>query len=149
MKKRKVCILSCTLILLTLFSVQTTAAPSIYPVSSNAPPLSIHITTPEPGNLYVMGAQMIPLPLGFTVIVGPITIRAEIEGPTTDEQGSTFYQELIVAFYIDGELQMNDSLSPYECSWWDITFGRHTIEVKLFQDDTLLDTDSMQVFKIF
>lgn len=99
----------------------------------------IEITTPQEGNLYAMGAQIFNLPFGWTIIVGPITIRADISGINGFE----------VEFYIDGVKKMTDDSPPFEYPWWDFTFGRHTVEVQLYSEDTLRDTDSIQLFKIF
>jgi hypothetical protein len=98
-------------------------------------PQEITIRRPDEGNLYVMGAQIINLPWDLIIIVGPITIEAEVTG------GNGFQVE----FYIDNELKTTDSSSPFEYPWWELSFGTHTIEVKLVGYAV---SDSVQVIKI-
>jgi len=96
---------------------------------------SISIITPEEGNLYVMGAQIIWLPFGWTVVMGPITIRAEVSN----------MDNAIVNFYIDGELKMTDSMPPYEYPWWSLSFGFHTIKAEISGQNI---SDTVNIFKI-
>ena len=99
----------------------------------------ITIHKPEKGNLYIMGAQVISLPSDWIVILGPITVEAYVTG----------IDGFKVDFYIDGEFKIRDQIPPFEYSWWDFSFGKHTIEVELLQDDEVCDSDSVQVFKLF
>ncbi len=96
---------------------------------------TISITTPQKGNLYVMGAQIVWLPFDWTLIIGPITIRVEVSG----------VEHPIVKFYIDGTQKFVDPLPPFEYPWWDLCFGRHVIKVELVDYGV---EDSMRVFKI-
>ena len=100
------------------------------------PPITITIETPQEGNLYVMGAQIIPLPFDLTIVFGPLTVRAGVTGINGFE----------VAFFIDNQLKFNDTSWPFEYPWWDLSFGRHTIKVELVGYGL---TDSVEVFKIF
>lgn len=100
---------------------------------------TINITTPEKGNLYGMGAQIIKLPFNWNLLIGPITIRAQTS--TTDD--------IKVKFFIDDQLESTDQNSPYEYAWWDLSLGRHTIKVELLQNSIVKDTDTVQAFKIF
>ncbi|HEC82169.1 MAG TPA: hypothetical protein ENI42_07105 [Thermoplasmatales archaeon] len=100
------------------------------------PSTSISISTPQEGNLYAMGAQLFRLPFNWTVILGPITVRADVTG----------INGFVVNFYIDDELKSSDSSPPFEYPWWDISFGRHVIKAEL-EGYGLEDT--VQVFKIF
>ena len=96
---------------------------------------SISIVTPEEGNLYVMGAQIIWLPFGWTVVMGPITIRAEVSN----------VDNAAVDFYIDDELKMTDSMPPYEYPWWGLSFGFHTIKAQISGQNI---SDTVSIFKI-
>ena len=107
---------------------------SLKTVSSSGP--SISIVTPEEGNLYVMGVQIIHLPFGWTVIMGPITIRAEVHE----------VENPVVNFYIDGELRLSDPIPPFEYPWWDTSFGLHLIKVEVTGQGI---SDTVKVFKIF
>ena len=101
-------------------------------------PTEITIETPQQGNIYVMGAQFFNLPFGWTLIIGPITIRAGVTG----------VNGFSVDFYIDGVKVSHDDYPPFEYPWWDISFGKRTIQVDLIQESTVLDTASLDVFKI-
>ena len=98
----------------------------------------IKITTPEEGNLYAIGAQFFRLPFNWTVIFGPITIRASVNA--TDD--------FSVKFYVDDVLQTTDDIYPYEYAWWTTSFGKKVIKVELYYEDILRDNDSIDVFKI-
>ncbi len=98
----------------------------------------IEIITPAEGNLYALGAQFFSLPFGWTIIVGPITVRAEVTGE----------DDFTVRFLINDVFQVNDTNSPYEYPWWATGFGKHTIKVELYSEGILRDTDSIDVFKI-
>ena len=100
---------------------------------------TITIETPLSGNVYIMGAQFFGLPFNWTVIIGPITIRTAVTGTNG----------FVVEFYIDGVKESSDSNPPFEYPWWGLSFGIHTIEVKLLQDSIVQDTDSIEVLKIF
>lgn len=135
MKKinKKITTLMAITILVLLLLPFTTTADKPVQTSSLA---DIEIETPQEGNLYIMGAQFFPLPLGWTVILGPITIRAAVTGVNGFE----------VDFYVDDKLISHDSNAPFEAAWWDISFGRHTLKVELTGHGV---SDEIQVFKIF
>ena len=84
----------------------------------------------------MMGAQIIWLPFGWTVIMGPITIRAEVTG----------VENPTVNFYIDDELKMTDTIPPFEYPWWNLCFGFHVIKAEIAGQNV---TDSVNVFKVF
>ncbi|HID25688.1 MAG TPA: hypothetical protein EYP23_04420 [Thermoplasmata archaeon] len=105
-------------------------------VESETVTFSIKITTPEEGNLYAMGAQIIRLPFNWTVIIGPITVRVAVIG----------VDGFVVNFYIDEVLKFSDSIPPFEYPWWDLSFGRHVIKAEL-EGYGLEET--IEVFKIF
>ena len=100
---------------------------------------TIKITSPEPGNFYAMGAQLFPLPFNWTVIIGPLVIQTTVTG----------IDGFVVDFYINGDKKFSDDSPPFEYPWWEMGFGKYTLEVKLYSEETLRDTDTMQVFKIF
>ena len=132
MRKGMVGIFVCCMLLATVLPALSTAD-----VHENAlPSTSISISTPQPGNLYVMGAQLFRLPFNWTVILGPITIRADVTG----------INGFVVNFYIVGELKSSDNSPPFEYPWWDIAFGRHIIKAEL---EGYGLNDTVQVFKIF
>ena len=122
----------CCLLLSLLLPV---AAGSDNGNSEMVPTFSITISTPEEGNLYAMGAQIIKLPFNWTVIIGPITVRADVTG----------IDGFVVNFYIDEVLKFSDSMPPFEYPWWDLSFGTHTVRVELSGHGL---NDTVQVFKI-
>ena len=136
MKRKMIGVFLFCTVLITVGSIAGVGKPPSEKLSS--PPFTITITTPEEGNFYAMGAQLFSLPFNWTIILGPITIKTDVTG----------IDGFIVDFYIDGQKKFSDNNPPFEYPWWDLSFGRHTIEVKLYSEETLRDTDSIQVFKI-
>jgi hypothetical protein len=134
MKRKIVGIFACCIMLTLIIPVTTIANIEEYN-SSDKIPTTITIHKPEKGNLYVMGAQVISLPFDWIVILGPITIEAWVTGLNGFQ----------VEFYIDGVLKTTDTSPPFEYPWWDLSFGRHIIEVELVDHEI---TDSVQVFKL-
>ena len=132
MRKGVFGILVCFMLLATVLPALSTADTHENALSST----SISISTPQSGNLYAMGAQIFRLPFNWTVILGPITIRADVTGTYS----------FVVNFYIDGELKSSDNSPPFEYPWWDLSFGRHVLKAEL---EGYGLNDTVQVFKIF
>jgi len=135
MKKKVIGIFVCCILLTITVPFTVLANNEEEYILTGYPPTTITIHRPEEGNLYVMGAQMIRLPFNLTVILGPITIEAYVTGINGFQ----------VEFYIDEALKITDSSPPFEYPWWDLSFGIHTIEVKLVGYEL---SDTLQVFKI-
>ena len=138
MNKKTVGIIVCSLII-SFTLPYTVVADNTQEKSTFSMDNTITIDTPLPGNIYIMGAQFFWLPSNWTIIIGPITIRAAVTG----------LNGFVVDFYIDGELKTSDINPPFEYPWWGLSFGLHTIEVKLLQDSIVQDTDSIDVLKLF
>jgi len=87
-------------------------------------PPQVTLTTPAPGNLYVNGQEVIPLPLGTTVVFGEITVTVDA---ADDASGMDR-----IEFYIDGILQDTDEQAPYEFVWTGPSLFRHTLGVQAY-----------------
>ena len=91
---------------------------------------TISITTPQKGNLYVMGAQIVWLPFDWTLIIGPITIRAEVSG----------VEHPIVKFYIDGTQKFT------RAQLWDRECLERKVKTKKKKDGTLEPEEKKQYY---
>lgn len=100
----------------------------------------VKIQTPEEGNLYLFGRKMWSTLLGFTIVIGRITVRV-----------SAFQQENVenVEFLIDGQTRYNDNTPPFEWTIKEKLLGRHIIQVKGYYNDGIVSTDELEVWKFF
>jgi len=78
------------------------------------------ILQPEKGGLYIMGKEIMKLPLKQAIILGRMNIVV-----------SRNYEK--VEFYVDGKLEHEDNEAPFT---WELSkmAGRHTIKAKMFYD---------------
>jgi len=83
-------------------------------LSSSKTISSVTITKPHQGYLYIFNKEIIPI--GFTCIIGKITIEVE---SSEDVDG--------IDIYIDNELRFSDTSPPYSRVWDDLNFGWHVI----------------------
>jgi len=83
---------------------------------------SISIGKPKEGYLYFFGRELFPTVRDKTIIMGRITVEADV---TVAASGIDEVQ-----FYVDGVIKYNTSQSPY--TWnWGMAFGRHTLKAKV------------------
>jgi len=75
----------------------------------------VEITRPKPGYLYLFDKEIFNI--GFTLVIGPITIEVETDINTTE-----------VDFYIDNNLKFSDDNMPYSRVWNEQAFGRRSIK---------------------
>jgi len=134
MDNKKIIMLIVSIMLVFTIISPLSAYAGIYNNSSFDDP-EINIVTPEEGNLYVMGAQIFSLPFGLTILLGPVTVRADVSNGNGYD----------VEFWIDEVLEFTDPSEPFEYPWWDLSFGKHTIEVKISGTEI---SDSIDVIKI-
>jgi len=92
--------------------------------------VSVEITRPKEGYLYITDREIMPIASNRAVIVGGITIGANTNGDS-------------VEFYIDDELKYVDNSSPYEWQWNEFTVGNHEIIVKAYDAEA---RDSIDVW---
>lgn len=87
-------------------------------VAIDITPPDVEITEPRQG-FYLSNCKLIPLP--FTVVVGPVTIKVNASDEISDIAS--------VAFFINDVMQFNDTEFPYEWLWDISSKGKNTIEV--------------------
>ncbi|MBU0498425.1 MAG: DUF362 domain-containing protein, partial [Candidatus Thermoplasmatota archaeon] len=91
--------------------------------SEHAQPAVI-ITTPKEHYLYVFGSERRPLNIPLTLIIGPITITAEVNGL---EQPLDHLE-----FYLDNQLMKNTTIAPYIWKWNSLSVWRHQLTIKAY-----------------
>ncbi len=103
--------------------------------------LKVNITKPEVGAIYFKDRKIISIPFNLTIIIGPITISADIENA---------YGETSVEFIIDDESKAIVDEEPFNYTWNERAFCKHHIEVIAYDDFDGLPTRtanaSMDVF---
>ncbi|MFO8133740.1 MAG: M14 family zinc carboxypeptidase [Thermoplasmatota archaeon] len=82
------------------------------------------IDRPRPGMLYVNDQEVMPLPRDIPIIFGDVTV--ETQAPGAD----------MVSIAIDGETMATLTEEPWQWTWTERAFGRHTIEVTAQGDTT-------------
>jgi len=98
--------------------------------------ISIEITRPKEGYLYISDREIMPIASNKVVIIGTITIDAETNGNS-------------VEFYIDDELKYVDNGSPYEWQWNEFIVGNHEITVKAYDaEEEARDSIDVWIFNI-
>lgn len=100
--------------------------------AQNQEKATLQIQRPKAGYLYINDQEIVRL--GFTVIVGGITVEA-----TLDDMGDD------VEFYFDGTLISSDAVAPYSRFINQRSFGRRVLEVK---DCNHTISDELAVFSI-
>jgi hypothetical protein len=97
------------------------------------------ITTPLEKHLYLFGHDKGKFPA--TVIIGKITVEAQVNGDVGSVQK--------VEFYKDSKLQATDTEAPYTWSWNTASFFRHTIKIIAYFDATDNLSNQITVSKFF
>ena len=95
------------------------------------------ITRPKEEYLYIADREIIPTIFRNTVIIGKITMEADVYS----EGGID-----MVEFYVDDELKFVDEEMPYEWLWDERTFGRHEIKVIAYDKEGNTTSDSQEVW---
>jgi hypothetical protein len=97
--------------------------------------VTCEIIKPRRGSLYLRDIEILDN-LGFTLIIGPITIEAEAE-----VIGAARNWIEVVEFEIDEILTFEDTDSPYQWEWGGTVFGSHSIKAKAFDNNGNYDFD--------
>jgi uncharacterized repeat protein (TIGR02543 family) len=98
---------------ITMNSNKTVTAHFV-PEGDDEPPI-VTITKPKERRLYIFN---IPLKRKLiTKIIGPITIKANVEPPNSDETSLEGYSIEKVEFFINDELKSTDTEAPYRWTW--------------------------------
>jgi len=82
--------------------------------------LKINITRPVAGGIYFMNKKVFTLPINLTIVIGRITISAEVDNA---------YGDIDVEFIIDNESKFVDYTKPFNYTWNERSFLWHTIKV--------------------
>ncbi len=90
----------------------------------DATPPTVEIAKPKERYLYLFDYEIIPI--GLTLIIGPITVEAEA---IDNESGMNR-----VEFYTDDELKHTDNETPYEWKWDETVFFMHTIKAVAYDN---------------
>jgi hypothetical protein len=97
---------------------------------------TVNVTNPDEGYIHFFGRSLLPSLRDKTIILGRITVSAEVDGtasPVSD-----------VIFSVDGVKQYNTSEAPYEWTWG-LAFGRHTLQIQAFDEAGLNATAELDV----
>jgi hypothetical protein len=97
--------------------------------------VTCEIIKPKRGSLYLRDIEILDN-LGFTLIIGPITIEAEAK-----VSGLQRLWIEVVEFEIDEILTYEDTDSPYQWKWGGTVFGSHSIKAKAFDNHGNYDFD--------
>jgi len=93
----------------------------------------------KPGRgLYLGNGKLFNLP--FTLIIGSINVQVETPG---------FQNQPNVSFYVNDELQFNDSEEPYNWFWDEPFFGNYQLRIIVSNDQGESEEITQQGFKIF
>jgi hypothetical protein len=96
-------------------------------------------TSPLEKHLYLFGSDKGAFP--FTLLIGKITVEAQLNGATGTIQK--------IEFYKDNKLQFTDMEAPYVWTWNTMSFFRHTIKVIAYYDVTNTTSNQMTAWKLF
>ncbi|HEC76608.1 MAG TPA: hypothetical protein ENI33_05070 [Thermoplasmatales archaeon] len=107
------------------------------PEDDTTPP-SINIEKPREGYLYISDREI--MPIGTTIIIGKITVKANARDAESGMKK--------VEFYIDDELRYTDVEAPYEWEWKEISFGIHEIKAMAYDKKDNSSDESITVFKM-
>ncbi|HEC94504.1 MAG TPA: hypothetical protein ENI45_00890 [Thermoplasmatales archaeon] len=92
---------------------------------------------PKKGYLYIFDRETVPTFFGNTIIIGEITVEAEVH---SNETGINK-----VEFYVDDVSKSIDSEAPYNWTWDEFTVGRHKIKVVAYDNRGNKAEDEMDV----
>jgi hypothetical protein len=99
-------------------------------------PPTVEITRPKERYLYLFDREI--MPIGLTLIIGPIAISAD----AYDEESGINKVE----FYIDDELKYTDYEEPYEWLWDETAFWDHRVKAIAYDNAGNSVSDEVDVF---
>lgn len=106
--------------------------------SDNTPP-SATLGKPKSGFFYIFDNELIPLKKN-TFIFGKITVRINSDTPSDVNK---------IIFYLDNNLIETIDNSPYEWVWDTIAFGKHNIEIHVYDENENVNRLIINVWKFF
>lgn len=98
--------------------------------------IGVYISRPETGTLYLFDKEILSLPFNYPIIVGKINVKAIAFGADK------------VEFYLDDKLIYTDNESPFNFLWDEVTFGKHTLKVVVYEVVDVI-SDEINVWKFF
>ncbi len=104
--------------------------------------LSVNITRPKPGYLYLFDRE---LPLEFLehpLIIGRVTVKVNA---TSDPVGAIENVE----FYLDNDRKFIDEEAPYESKWRSWKFGKYLLKVVVNAKYGYKASDEIEILKFF
>jgi len=106
-------------------------------------PSTIGIIQPKGGMHYLPGKEPKKGLFGRTIIVGPITVKVNIQTEVGVEK-----VEFTIKKRLLGEATETVTSEPYEWTWDKLALGRYTIAVKLYDTEGKTATDSIDVIAL-
>ncbi len=104
----------------------------------NTPP-SATFEKPKIGYLYIFNKETIPLKKN-TLIFGGITVKITADNPSDINK---------IIFYLDKDIVKNIHNLPYEWVWDSRTFGKHNIEIHVYDENQNINRFTINVWKFF
>mgnify|MGYP001129420009 CR=1 FL=1 len=90
----------------------------------DSPPI-VDIARPI-GGIYILDREIIALPVDFAIILGKITLVAEVFDELTCVDR--------VEFFVDNHRYVIDEEYPYEWTWDETNIGRHTLHIVAYDE---------------
>ncbi|HEC89443.1 MAG TPA: hypothetical protein ENI44_02540 [Thermoplasmatales archaeon] len=87
--------------------------------------LSINIKKPKEGFLCILDKEIIPTVLGNTLVIGRITVEAEVNSENRVEK---------VGFYVNDITRNADYDMPYQWLWNEALFGKHVLKAEVYDE---------------
>jgi hypothetical protein len=94
--------------------------------------------SPLEKHLYVFGSDLGAFP--FTMIIGRITVEAQVNGVSEPIQK--------IEFYMDDTLQFTDSDPPFIWTWNKLSLRGHMIKIVAYYDSVNLTSNQIKVWKV-
>lgn len=121
------------------FSVPTLRLYDLVVLQKKSADNTFSISNLQAGGIYINGEQLALLSLKNAFLIGPTQLILS----TTNQSISH------VRFYLDEKEYFLDENYPYSCMLANTDWGKHTIHIVAYdQDDKLLETQSIDIFKI-
>jgi hypothetical protein len=101
-------------------------------------PPSVELQRPKAGYLYIFDKEIMPL-FENAIIFGKIEVVLSVDNPSDVEK---------VEFYVDKELIKTIYESPYEWTWSELSFGKHTLETMTYDSVGNINRNEIIAWKI-
>ncbi len=111
-------------------------------VTEGALPPTIGLVTPKPYNHYIRGKETKNKLVSFTYVLGKMTIQTNVESDLPIDR---------VTIQISGgntNISANITQSPYKYEWDQLSIGKKTITVTVYDEQGRNNTDSIEVWAL-